>query len=139
MEEFHPDSGDYRKSITFWIESSDRDFQTMMNLFNSHDYTWSLFLGHLVIEKLLKALVAKTTGDYPKPIHDLTRLAVTGQLNCTSGQLDMLDMITTFNINARYEDYRLEFYRRCDREFTEYWINQITILRQWIKSLLSNS
>jgi len=41
--------------ISYWIESSDKNFQTMGNLFNSGDYDWSLFIGHLVIEKLLKA------------------------------------------------------------------------------------
>jgi len=48
----------------------------------------------------------------------------------------MRDVITTFNINARYEDYKLEFYRRCTKEFTETWINNIKELRQWIKSQL---
>ena len=41
--------------ISFWIESSDKDYRTMLHLFESGDYMWSLFVGHLVIEKLLKA------------------------------------------------------------------------------------
>ncbi len=41
--------------IQYWIATSDRDYQTMENLFKSKDYHWALFLGHLVIEKLLKA------------------------------------------------------------------------------------
>ena len=45
--------------ITFWIESSDKDYQTMAHLFNSGDLMWSLFIGHLVIEKLLKACHVK--------------------------------------------------------------------------------
>ncbi|MFH1297002.1 MAG: HEPN domain-containing protein [Bacteroidota bacterium] len=136
MEEERRDKLDYEKSINHWIESSDRDFLTMTNLFNSKDYSWSLFLGHLVIEKLLKALVVKETNEFPKPIHDLTRLAIKGKLKCSSEQLDMLDVITTFNISARYEDYKLEFYRRCTKDFTETWVNNIKELRQWIKSQL---
>lgn len=42
--------------ISYWIESSESDFSAMQNLFRSKDYAWSLFLGHLVIEKLIKAL-----------------------------------------------------------------------------------
>ncbi|MBM3403553.1 MAG: HEPN domain-containing protein [Bacteroidetes bacterium] len=127
---------DYERSINHWIESSDRDFQTMSNLFNSKDYSWSLFLGHLVIEKLLKAIVVKATRQYPKPIHDLSRLAILGQLNCSNEQLDLLDTITTFNINTRYEDYKLEFYQRCTKDFAETWISHIKELRKWIKSQL---
>ncbi|QGG48858.1 hypothetical protein FTV88_2769 [Heliorestis convoluta] len=28
--------------IKFWRNTSDNDFRTMMNLFNSNDYSWSL-------------------------------------------------------------------------------------------------
>ena len=41
--------------ILFWKESSDQNYETMHNLMQSKDYNWALFLGHLVIEKLLKA------------------------------------------------------------------------------------
>lgn len=119
MEDKEDNSFDYQKSISYWVDSSDRDFQTMINLFTSRDYSWSLLLGHLVIEKLLKANVVKKTNVYPKPIHDLVRLANAGQLTCSNEQLDLLDTITTFNINARYEDFKQEFFRRCTKEFTE--------------------
>lgn len=136
MDKESYDKLDYEKSMNHWIESSDRDFLTMTNLFNSKDYSWSLFLGHLVIEKLLKALIVKETHEFPKPTHDLIRLSTRGKLECSGEQLDMLDIITTFNINARYEDYKQEFYRRCTKDFTETWINNIKELRQWIKSQL---
>lgn len=35
--------------VNHWIESSDRDLNTMQNLYKSKDYRWSLFIGHLVI------------------------------------------------------------------------------------------
>jgi hypothetical protein len=34
--------------IKYWIDSSDDDFQAMTHLFEKGDYTWSLFIGHLV-------------------------------------------------------------------------------------------
>ncbi|MBW8050902.1 MAG: HEPN domain-containing protein [Cytophagales bacterium] len=43
---------DTQKITTHWIESSDKDFETMNHLFQTKDYHWALFLGHLVIEKL---------------------------------------------------------------------------------------
>jgi len=46
-----------------WKESSDQNYLTMQNLLKSRDYSWSLFLGHLVIEKLLKAHYVKKTPD----------------------------------------------------------------------------
>ena len=37
-----------------------------MSLFEKSHYTWALFIGHLVIEKLLKALYMQTLGLRPR-------------------------------------------------------------------------
>lgn len=54
-----------KEMIHFWIDSSNEDYQTMLNLFLSKDYSWCLFMGHIVIEKLIKALYVKQTADTP--------------------------------------------------------------------------
>ena len=108
----------------------------MQNLYRSKDYSWSLFIGHLVIEKLLKALYIKNIQEHPMPIHDLTRIAAKASVACSDEILNQLDTITTFNINARYEDVKQNFYLKCTKEFTKTWIDHITELRKWIKSQL---
>ncbi|MBT6337680.1 MAG: HEPN domain-containing protein [Desulfobacula sp.] len=47
------------ENIKYWIDSFDYDFQEMTHLFEKGDYTWSLFVGHLFLEKLLKAWYVK--------------------------------------------------------------------------------
>lgn len=49
---------------------------------------------------------------------------------------DWLDEITTFNLNARYDDYKKEFYKLCTQEFAQNWIEKIKILRLWIREML---
>ncbi|HNW50151.1 MAG TPA: HEPN domain-containing protein [Prolixibacteraceae bacterium] len=121
------------KVAGFWIETSDNDYQTMENLFKSKDFHWSLFMGHLVLEKLLKASVVKETKKNAPFTHDLTKLAKIAGFNFSEEQLDMLDTITTFNLNARYDSYKKAFYKKCTFEFTNQWINHIRDLRSWIK------
>lgn len=117
----------------YWIISSDRDYRTMMHLFEKKDYNWSLFLGHLVIEKLLKAYFVRNNNDHPPLIHNLVRLAEKAKLELDEEQKDMLVTITTFNIRARYDDYKSEFYKICTKEFTETWIEKIKGFRKWVK------
>lgn len=69
------DNLDKEKTYNHWINTSDQDFITMMHLYNSKDYHWSLFIGHIVIERLLKAIVVKRTSDHAPFTHDLTKLA----------------------------------------------------------------
>ena len=63
------------KIVQYWIDSSDKDFRTMQNLLKSGDNSWALFLGHLVLEKLLKAYYVKNLQKHPVFTHDLLRLA----------------------------------------------------------------
>jgi HEPN domain-containing protein len=39
--------------------TSNDDFKTMNKLFESNVYNWALFVGHISVEKLLKALFVK--------------------------------------------------------------------------------
>jgi len=34
------------KIIKYWVGSSDDDFETMVAMFDSKRYSWSLFVGH---------------------------------------------------------------------------------------------
>jgi HEPN domain-containing protein len=124
--------------IDYWIKTAEDDYKTMINLYNSGDYTWSLFIGHLVIEKILKATYIKNADENPPKTHDLLRLAEKAKLELNEEKEDLLDLITTFNINARYPDYKRSFRERCTREFTEDSINRIKELKIWLMSILTN-
>jgi len=47
--------------IDFWVQSSDLDCEAMVSLYEAKHYNWALFVGHLVIEKLLKPVMCKYT------------------------------------------------------------------------------
>jgi len=127
---------DVEKVASHWIESSDNDFKTMNNLFRSKDYHWSLFMGHLVIEKLLKALHVKSLKKHPPFIHDLRRIAEEANLTLTEDQIVFFDTVTRFNIKARYDDYKLDFYKKCTKDFAKQWLVKIKEHRKWIKESL---
>ncbi len=95
-----------------------------------------MFIGHLVIEKLSKAVYVKKKEDYPPLIHDLRRLLEKAEINLTEKQVITFDTISRFNINARYDDYKQRFYKLCTEEFTSNWINEINTIREWIKNTL---
>jgi HEPN domain-containing protein len=108
----------------------------MIHLFEVKDYQWALFIGHIVIEKLLKAMVVKTTGEYAPFTHDLRRLVKLSKKEFQITQIGWLDTITSFNLNARYDSYKQAFYEKCTPEFTAEWISNIKELRLWIKQML---
>lgn len=132
------DNKDFNKEnlIRYWIEGSDDDYETMTAMFDSKRYNWSLFIGHLMIEKLLKAYFVKVKSGYPPFIHNLLRLAEKADLELTNDKKEQLVTVTAFNVNARYDDYKLSFKKLCTPEFTSEWIDKLKELRQWIKTLI---
>lgn len=127
---------DIEKTYNYWITTSDKDFETMVHLYNSKDYHWALFIGHIVIERLIKAGVIKKINDHAPFTHDLRRLAKLSQIEFKNEHLVWLDTITTFNLNTRYDSYKQAFYKKCTSDFTSEWISNIKELRKWIKAKL---
>ena len=127
---------DVEKVYRYWLSSSDKDYEVLPNLYQSRHYNWALFLGHIVPEKLLKAYFVKKTGTHAPYSHDLRLLAKKCEVELTDGMALQLDVVTSFNINARYDTFKDDFQKRCTSEFSDEWFNNIKILRQWIRGRL---
>jgi HEPN domain-containing protein len=121
-----------KEVIDYWIDSSLIDFKAMESLFYNGHYVWTLFTGHLVIEKLLKAFFVKTVDRNVPQIHHLLRIAELAKLEMAETQKDLLLELTAFNIRARYPDYKRRFYLKATKDFTEAYLNKINELREWL-------
>jgi len=120
------------KIVQHWIDTSEKDYKTMQNLLKSGDYSWAMFLGHLVLEKLLKAHYVKNQRKHALFTHDLLRLATTAGLKIDEETEEWLDDISTFNINARYDSYKQDFYKLCTKDFANLWSERIKKIRLWL-------
>ena len=121
--------------IKYWVESADHDLDTSYTLLETGKYDWALFVGHLVLEKLLKAVyVQNNNNKIPPKLHNLVRLAEISNIEIDEDRKMVFDKINDFNIEVRYPEYKNEFYKICTKEFAEENINKIKELYQWIKS-----
>jgi HEPN domain-containing protein len=127
---------DKDKIVNYWLDSSDDDFDTMMAMYDSKRYSWSMFIGNLMIEKLLKALYVKVNNEFPPFIHNLLRLAEKCNLDLNEENTLFFVTVTAFNINARYDDYKMSFQKTCTPEFSAKWIEEIKTKRLWIKEFV---
>jgi HEPN domain-containing protein len=124
------------KVINHWIETSNEDYETMIKLYEAKSFHWALFLGHIATEKLLKALYVKRNQEHAPFTHNLYRLAEKANLDMSHEMQDWLDQITVFNLNARYDDYKREFYNLCTETYCKEWIGKVDIIREWIHKML---
>jgi len=111
---------DKKEAIDYWITQSERDIKTASDLFNTSHYDWSLFMWHLAIEKILKACII-SQNKQPLYIHDLYRLAKEATIELNPEIIAELNEITSYNIEARYDNIKLAFYKRATKEYTTKW------------------
>ena len=119
----------------YWFESADSDYETMKVLYNNKKNTWCLFIGHLVIEKLLKGLYAKNNPDNPiaPKIHNLILLSQKANLEVPKEIREKIQTINTFNISARYDDYKKSFDAKCTDGYTKEQVKNIEEVQKWLK------
>ncbi|MBU1199962.1 HEPN domain-containing protein [Patescibacteria group bacterium] len=122
-------------AVKYWLESGNRNLKSANRLVKQEHYDWGLFVGQLALEKLLKGIITKKEDKSPPPIHDLAKLAEITKIKFTQTQLKQLNEITTFNIEARYDSYKLAFYKKATRQYSQKWLKIINQLATWFISL----
>ncbi len=124
--------------IDYWLKTAEHDWDTANHLFVTGKYDWCLFISHLVIEKVLKAFWVKDSAEQVPHHHRLLEIAEGTRLNLSEDQKQLLVSITPFNIQARYPDQKLQFYKRCTKEFTTIWFNKIAEFYRWLLSQIKS-
>lgn len=119
--------------VEYWINASDNDFELSRSLFDAKRFSYCLFFVHLSIEKLLKGLIVQKISQPAPYEHNLVRLAEVTGIEYSEEQLDLLADITTFNIKARYDDYKNQFYKIATKEYAEKYLLQAERLITWLK------
>lgn len=108
---------DNKQIIQNWLLKAEKDAETAKDLFRLKHYDQSLFTK--------KTPILFT--------HDLARLAKATRITLTDLQVAQLNEITTFNIKARYDDYKLSFYNKTTKEYTKKWLNICEALYVYFK------
>ena len=91
-----------KKTVQYWLEGADYDLSVATAMFEKGKYPYALFMGHLALEKLLKALVARTTGNHAPYTHSLPLLAAKAGIKIPQRTVKALARFMEFQFEARY-------------------------------------
>ena len=74
----------------------------------------------------MKALFVENNENNIAPkTHNLVRLAELSGVELSDEQKFYLDKINDFNIQTHYPDYKLDFYKQCDAEYSGSITNRV--------------
>jgi HEPN domain-containing protein len=123
-----------QKNIEYWVITAEHDLNTAQSMFDSGHYDWSLYIGHLILEKILKANYVKALKEIPPKTHDLLYLVNNIELEIDDDKYQVLEKANNYQLEARYPDEKLNFYKLCTKEFTEPRFKEIIEVYEWLKS-----
>jgi len=106
-------------------------------MYEKGKYTYALFVGHLSLEKLLKALVVKTTQKHAPYTHSLPLLADKSGIQIPKKTIKSLARFMEFHFEARYPDEQQNFYKKCTKKFATKKLQEISysIARFWERQI----
>jgi HEPN domain-containing protein len=95
---------DVEKQIAFWRAGAEDALASAELLIANKRWGYGMFLLHLALEKSLKGLVVRHTGDVPPRTHDLLRLTQEAGLTPPNKALTVLGEFQVYCLSARYPD-----------------------------------
>ena len=127
---------DVEKTTSYWFEGAKYDLGVANAMFKSKKYPYALFMGHLSLEKLLKALVVKRTKNHAPFSHSLPYLAERSGVTIPERILIKLREFMEFHFEARYPDANKAFYTKCTKAYTVKKLKEIKEVFSWVRDKL---
>jgi len=124
-----------KQHVDFWLKGASENMTDMRTTSKNKRRVAALFFGHLAIEKMLKALCAAKRIAIPFD-HKLLKLADEAGLALSQAQEMELGIITSFNINARYDDYKLRFHQLCTPKYANMWVLKVNAWYKFLKPIV---
>lgn len=124
------------KTVAYWLEQAEYDIGVADAMYQTKKFPYALFMGHLALEKLLKAMVVKISGEHAPHTHSLPLLADKLTFEVPQEIKKKLARFMEFYFESRYPDKQKDFYRKCSKEFTKDNLKQIKEIFIWLKQRL---
>ena len=87
-----------------WMEQARYDLETARAMLASGRYLYVLFCCQQSVEKALKALIIRRSGELPPRIHNLPRLAQAAEIDMEAARMDFLAQLSAYYVQTRYPE-----------------------------------
>lgn len=96
---------DVKKQIEYWTKGAEDDLSTAELLIREKRILHGFFFCHLVIEKVIKAHVVKTSGEFAPRSHNLIYLSEKTDLVFDNETEIFMGILMKYQLQGRYPDY----------------------------------
>jgi len=107
--------------------------ETAIDMLKSGRTVYCIFMCHLSLEKALKGLLMKTTGEFPTRSHSLIFFVDKIGLELSDSHYEFLFMLNKISVPTRYPDDLRKLFTAYTKERTDSILQQTKEVQIWIK------
>ena len=122
-----------RKDTRNFIKSSEYDLDTAQFMLETGRYIYVIFMCHLSLEKLLKALVSENKQNIPPKSHNLIYLLKLGNIELPRNYIDFIAKINNASIVTRYPEDFTRILDAYPENVARDYLEKTREIHQWLK------
>jgi HEPN domain-containing protein len=119
-----------------WLRQAEYDIQTAEAMLQAERYIYTVFMCHLAIEKMFKALYTKRLNKIPPKTHELVYFIKKLSLNLPEDIAEFIGTLSEAHIVTRYPDELSKVLQYFPKDKTEEILSKSKEVVQWIKGML---
>ncbi len=123
--------------IAYWLAEADSNWIDAQDFARIGKNIWALFLAHLTMEKLSKAIwVLRNSGNTPPRTHNITKLLEGAAFELSDQQVELAAQLNDFQLETRYPNYQRTLQARATNAFTTSILTETAAFRQCLRAML---
>jgi HEPN domain-containing protein len=126
-----------RSETQQWVEDAAYDLQSAEAMFRSGRYFFVVFMCHLTVEKLLKAVIVENEGIEPPRIHSLVALEARAGVTVPSEHRALIDELDDKSVLTRYPDGRRRIASQLNAQTSKDVYQRTEAFSQWLKQQMN--
>jgi HEPN domain-containing protein len=117
-----------------WLASAEYDFETAKHMLSSQRYIYVVFLCHLAVEKMLKAIASEVHSKSPPRTHDLIFLNRYAEVIFEPGHYEIVSKLNNASVPTRYPSDMKNILSEYTEEVANTYLKQTEEVIKWLKS-----
>ena len=126
-----------KQQVKNWLDSALYDLETAEQMYESGRYIYTIFVGHLALEKILKAKVQEVTGRLPPKTRNLRHLVKLSSLKVPENMFEFLSKLSDVSIPTRYPENFEELVEAYDKRVVRKYADKTKEVFEWMRKSLN--
>ncbi|NOZ68066.1 MAG: HEPN domain-containing protein [Deferribacteres bacterium] len=122
-----------RKDTKSFMLSSEYDLTTASHMYKTGRYVYVVFMCHMAIEKMLKAIAAEVTGKAPPRTHNLLYLIKLADIKIPQDLFDFVAKINNASVVTRYPEDFNKLIESYPEKVVEEYLKDAERVLKWLK------